>query len=344
MLPTHARGCRRPRLLVPAVVVAAVGLAATACGSDGADESSGSGSASASSSAADGEAGGPITVEHAFGTTEIGETPERIVSLSSQWTDVLLALDVQPVGHALDPNAGESGVFPWQAGLSDDSTPIEASGTTVPLERIAALEPDLILASWVATDQATYDSLSGIAPTIPLLGDRGVDPWQDITEAAGEILGLQDEAAQVTADVDQLVADTAAELPGLAGKTFAMVNYVPGDMIYVITDPADGASVFFQDLGMAIDPELAAQPGADSGRTPISLEAANMLDSDLLVIFSNDGDPQDLVGYAELPAVTAGSVAELDYVEVVGLNTPSPLSIPYSLDFVWPALASAGVG
>lgn len=315
----------------------AVGLGAAACGSD---DGGGSGD-SASAGAGDHSTEAPITIEHTFGTTELPGTPERIVSLNVQWTDVLVSLGVQPVAHAIDPQAGDSGLYPWQTGLSDDVETLELDPEALPLEQIASLQPDLILATWVATDEATYESLSEIAPTVPLLVGPGVDRWQDMTETAGEILGLEDEAADVIAEVDQLVADTAAELPGLSGKTVAMANYVPGDMIYVVTDPADGANRLFQDLGMQLDPELAAAPGAESGRTPISLEQAGMLDSDVLVVFSNDGDPHDLVGYDQLPAVSRGSVAELGYSEVVGLNTPSPLSIPYSLDFVLPALETA---
>ena len=36
-----------------------------------------------------------------------------------------------------------------------------------------------------------------------------------------------------------------------------------------------------------------------------------------------------------------GAVADLDYVEVLGLNTPSPLSLPYSLERIRPALEAA---
>lgn len=315
----------------------ALGLVAAACGSDDGGGSGDSGSAGAGDASTE----GTITIEHTFGTTELPGTPERIVSLNVQWTDVLVSLGVQPVAHAIDPQAGDSGLYPWQTGLSDDVETLELDPEALPLEQIASLQPDLILATWVATDEATYESLSEIAPTIPLLVGPGVDRWQDMTETAGELLGLEDEAADVIAEVDQLVADTAAELPGLSGKTVAMANYVPGDMIYVVTDPADGANRLFQDLGMELDPELAAAPGAESGRTPISPEQAGMLDSDVLVMFSNDGDPHDLVGYDQLPAVSRGSVAELGYSEVVGLNTPSPLSIPYSLDFVLPALETA---
>jgi iron complex transport system substrate-binding protein len=39
--------------------------------------------------------------------------------------------------------------------------------------------------------------------------------------------------------------------------------------------------------------------------------------------------------------VAAGAAAEVDYVSVVGLNTPTPLSIPFSLEVVRPTLEAA---
>jgi iron complex transport system substrate-binding protein len=58
-------------------------------------------------------------------------------------------------------------------------------------------------------------------------------------------------------------------------------------------------------------------------------------------MFANGGDPSDLPGYDNLPAVAAGAASNPDYAEIVGLNTPSALSIPYSLEAVRPALEAA---
>ena len=42
-----------------------------------------------------------------------------------------------------------------------------------------------------------------------------------------------------------------------------------------------------------------------------------------------------------LPAVTSGAVAVLDDGDVAGLDAPTPLSVPYALDLVRPALEAA---
>jgi iron complex transport system substrate-binding protein len=71
------------------------------------------------------------------------------------------------------------------------------------------------------------------------------------------------------------------------------------------------------------------------------LEQVELLDSDVLVILANDGDPEDLPGYTDLPAVTSGAVSEMAFGTVVGLNTPTPLSVPFVLDELLPTLEAA---
>src|SRR3546814_10688731 len=95
-------------------------------------------------------------------------------------------------------------------------------GDSIPFEAIAAAQPDLIVITYFAVDEATYDRLTEIAPTIPLLGDAQVDAWQDIAPVAGRILQKEDEADQLIADAEQLAADVLDALPGLAVKPYAL--------------------------------------------------------------------------------------------------------------------------
>jgi iron complex transport system substrate-binding protein len=281
---------------------------------------------------------GAIVIEHRFGTTELAETPERVVSVDLQWTDALLAVGVVPVGYLASPEADESGIYPWEAGLLAESTPLEATDA-LPLEQIAALDPDLILVGYFAVEQDQFDQLVEIAPTIGLLGDQQVDDWQAQLDVIADVTGLHEEAAAARKDVEELVASAAADLPGLAGRTYALVNYVEGDgLFYVVADPADGASQLFYDLGMEIDPDLLAiEPGA-FGRIELSFENVGMLQADMLIVFAQTGDPADVPGWDTLPSVRSGVVVALDFTGVVGLNTPTPLSIPYSLDLIRPTL------
>lgn len=287
-----------------------------------------------------GAAAGPVTVEHRYGTTTVEAPPRRIVSLDNQWTDVLVALDAPLVGAALDPSAPD-GRWPWQDRIPADVEGIAVTDSTIPFEAVAALDPDLIVITWFAQGEQDYERLSQIAPTIPLLGDEQVDRWQDIASVAGQVLRDEAGARRLVDEADRRVEALRRELPGLEGRTYALANYVPGDAIYVVADPDDGASELFAALGMEIDPELLALAGGASGRVELSLERIGELDSDLLVLLTNGADPDTIPGFADLPAVRSGAVALLDLASISGLNTPSPLSIPYSLDRLRPTLEAA---
>jgi iron complex transport system substrate-binding protein len=279
-----------------------------------------------------------VTIEHAYGETAIDARPQRIVSLDTQWTDALLALDETPTGYLADFNLPEG--FPWREDLLADSTELTATDA-LPYEQIAALEPDLIVVTYLAQDEEDYQTLSAIAPTIATLSDNQVDSWQDITAAAGQVLGETEAAQQVIDDVDGQVAAVGEELPGLEGRTFALVNYVKGDAFYVVSDPQDGAVVLFTQLGMVISPEILDAGDGASGRATISLERTDLLDADLLLLLTNGEDPSSIPGYDSLPAVAAGAAAQLDYATAVAVNTPTPLSIPWALEQLRPQLEAA---
>lgn len=280
----------------------------------------------------------PVVVDHVYGSTTIEDVPERVVTIDVQWTDTMLAMGVEPVGYTLDSYMPDSTV-PWQE-LPADAKALELTDG-VPIEQIAALRPDLIVGSFSITDQRTYDLLSEIAPTIPNLDDSQVQPWQDLVTLAGDVLDEEDRAEEVVAEVDGAVADTAEELPGLEGKTFVLAQYVVGDSLYIVADEADGSTVFFEQLGMEMFPAV-REEGEKSGdaRVQASTERVDLLRADLLAFLINGGDESDLAdipGFEDLP----GTVAVLDYPTIVGLNTPTPLSIPYALDELRPYLEQA---
>ena len=285
--------------------------------------------------------GGPIVIEHRFGETRLDKVPERIVTLDLQWTDVLLSVGIEPVGFLANPYAGEGGIYPWEAEMLDDATPIEAT-SGLPMEQIAALDPDLILVGFEAAEQEQYDQLAAIAPTVGLLGELQVDDWQTQLDVVAEVTGRSEEAPAVLEHVEGLVTDAVAGLPGLDGRTYALVNYVEGDgLFYVVADPDDGSSQLFYDLGLEIDPDLLGIEPGSFGRIELSFENVAMLEADMLVVFAQTGDPADVPGWDALPAVQSGAVVSLDFAAVSGLNQPTPLSIPYSLDLITPTLELA---
>ncbi len=279
-----------------------------------------------------------VTITHRYGTTKVPVKPKRIVSLDTQWTDTLAALGHPPTAYLRDPNLPDD--LPWRDATLRKAGTLHAT-TALPYEQIAAANPDLIVVSYLADSKTAYDKLSKIAPTIATLGSGSVDTWQAITKAAGKVLDDPTAANELIASVDAKIDAVKTELPGLAGKTMAMANYVAGDGIYVVADPKDGSMSLFEALGMSITPTILHAGNVDQGRVKLSFEKIALLDADLLVILLHGADPAKIAGYAELPAVKSGAVADLDYAAVTGLNTPSPLSIPYVLDELKPALTKA---
>ncbi|MQA77987.1 MAG: ABC transporter substrate-binding protein [Streptosporangiales bacterium] len=315
------------RRAVPLLVGSLLVVAGAGCGASDADSPAGAATRDA-----------PVTVKHRFGSTELDTVPQRIVTVDMQWTDVMLAMGVTPVGYTRDSLMPKSGV-PWQR------LPAKAKALSltdgVPVEQIAALEPDLIVGTFSIADKETYDVLADIAPTIGALDAQQVTPWQDLVRTAGTILDDPSKATAVVDSVDRKVSAVAREMPGLEGKTFALAQYIVGDAMYVVADEKDGSSVLFQQLGMRLYPPVVREgKKARTARVNVSTERADLLRADLLPFLVNGGDESDLAdipGFDELP----GTVAVLDYATVVGLNTPSPLSIPYVLKELRPYLGKA---
>ncbi|MQA09005.1 MAG: ABC transporter substrate-binding protein [Pseudonocardiaceae bacterium] len=281
----------------------------------------------------------PATVKHRFGSTTIDRVPKRVVTIDLQWTDTMLAMGVKPVGYTVDSLMPKSRV-PWQA-LPAGSTALPLDDG-VPVEQIIALNPDLIVGSFSITDKETYELLSARAPTIagPPSGDA-VTPWQDLVRTAGAILAEKDKAEQVIDSVAKAVSGAAREFPGLKGKTFSLAQYVVGDSMYIVANEKDGSSLLFRRLGMTLYPRVLRE-GRRTGKTRVnvSTERADLLRADLLTFLVNGGDKSDLTDIPEFDQLP-GTVAVLDYPTVVGLNTPSPLSIPYALDQIRPYLKDA---
>lgn len=334
---SSSRRTQLVRALVGSILACTLVVGCGSSDSDGAASDSPDTTASTGSPAAF----EPVTVDHVFGTTEITEVPERIVSLDPQWTDILLSMGVTPVGYITSTQIDESGTFPWQEDLLADSAPIDYAGQ-VPLETVAGLNPDLVLGTYVFTDQSAYDKLAQEFDVIAAPTEEQVQKWEDLTTLTGQFLGDPDRAAQVIEEVGAQVSKVAEELPGLEGQTIAFANYyAAGNQLVVLSDPEDGANVLFAALGLSLAPGIVAVADDANGRVELSLEQISALDGDVLLVLTNGTDTADIVGWEQLPAVEAGTAQVLSTPAAWGLNTPSPLSIPWVLEDIRPTLEAA---
>ncbi len=188
--------------------------ALAACSRGGTDDASDAGGSDA------GGASGTRTVTDATGAeVEIPARAERVVSLHYAATQAAMDLGLTPIGTGPAGQGGGGDEEEWVpaelwAELKD--VPIVVSQQEPQIEKIAELEPDLILATNV-TEEDVRQQLEQIAPVygFVLRGGQRKD-WQGRVEGVGEALGRQEEFAQLKADWAQELDDAAAEYADVA--------------------------------------------------------------------------------------------------------------------------------
>lgn len=295
----------------------------------------------------DGTASGfPMRVAGAKGTVELAAPPQRVVCVGYlRDTDIALGLGVMPVGvqrTSLFPD----GVAPWVQPQLGPTGPELLDDRSTDFEHIAALRPDLILATDSYRLDADYPRLSQIAPTLSYRTGIGSETWQDMTTFAGPALGRGPEADHVVAAVEQLLVNAREQHGELAGKTFTFGPVQPDGTIYTINSTEDAAAGLLTQLGLTLSPTVTGLPGTGiANRAQIPAERLALLDADLLLLtFTGDGSRRRLEAnplFQQLPAVRRGSYVPLGSGPALALGFPSVLSIPYALDQTLPALTAA---
>jgi iron complex transport system substrate-binding protein len=348
-----SRPLSRPlsRAALAAALLLALPLAA--CGSDdsagdGSDGGSGESASGESSAAAEGFE--PVTIEHAFGSTEITEEPQRVVTWGWASGDAAIALGVTPVAMPRNSyGALESGLMPWQAEALEaagaETPQLLTEGTEVPVEEVLRADPDLILANYSGLTEAEYDKLSQIADTVAYPDQPWATPWRDVISTVGQALGRTEEAEQLLSDIDAQVAEAAEAHPEFEGKTIAAVAIDPA--AFYVYRAADPRVQFLEDLGFELAPSVGE---LDTEETTfyytISTEELDKLTSDVLLSYVADearaaeieADPT----YQAMQQFRDGTVASIvgeDYVSAV--SPPTALSLTWGIDDVVDALVPA---
>jgi iron complex transport system substrate-binding protein len=348
-MPTtfDARPLSRWRLAALLALAVALVLALTACGgsSDG-DTTVESGPATA----ADAGGGFPASVEGPFGTAEVEQAPQRVVTIGWSDADVALALGVRPVGtFDIGPDFPK-GVGPWAADRFGDQTPeLLSFSDGLPLDDITALEPDLILAVQSGITEEEYAKLSRLAPTVTYAKGRSayLTPWKEQTERIGAALGRSEDAAKLIADADAATEQARQDHPDLQGKTFSFVAARDASQLSVYA-PADLRVQFMESLGMKLSPGQQKVAAGQEFFVDLSFERIGELEADALVAWFNT--PAVRKTFTSQPAfrrfdtVERGGFAPLDIVQAQAQGAPTPLSIPWALDNVTPVIEKAVAG
>ncbi|MGG1313229.1 MULTISPECIES: ABC transporter substrate-binding protein [Cohnella] len=227
-------------------------LALAGCGkqannaSSSPSDSGASPSASASSSAtaaADASDDQVRVVEHAMGKTEIKGKPKKVVVLTNEGTEAVLALGIKPVG-AVRSWTGN----PWYDHIAAEMEGVTEVGeeSQPNIELIAGLQPDLIIGNKMRQEKI-YDQLSAIAPTVMSEDLRG--NWKVNFKLYAEALGLKEEGDQILADFDKRIEDFRNKAGDKLKETVSVVRFMDGKTRVYHTNTFSG--IIFEQIGLA---------------------------------------------------------------------------------------------
>ncbi|PYE16800.1 iron complex transport system substrate-binding protein [Williamsia limnetica] len=316
----------RPTVLL--ALLAALTMVLVACSSPEEDEDNGA----------------PIQVNTPMGQVTINGVPKNIVTIGTQWTDVALAFGVTPVAYLDNVELLTKAPTPWVGDRLESSQAIDPSRDVA--SQVAAVDPDLIVSTDFGDQTETFAKLSKLAPTIPSITGKQVDPWEEMVVFMGTVLREPEKAQEIINGVNSKIDGIKEANPGLQGKSFALAWILTNDQIQVFGDPADGAAEVFTSMGMTMAPELQKIFQRDGQpRFPISTENVPELQSDMMILAANSAALNEkmktLPGYSALTSVKKDAVAELSVAEVSAINQPSPLSLPFVLEKMTPAFENA---
>ncbi|MDN4495418.1 ABC transporter substrate-binding protein [Ureibacillus aquaedulcis] len=219
------------------------------------------------------------TVEHAMGSTDLPATPEKIVILTNEGTEALLALGIKPVG-AVSSWSGE----PWYDHIADQMEGVEVVGqeTAIDLEAIAKLKPDLIIGNKVR-QEADYENLSKIAPTV--FAETLTGQWKDNFSLYAKAVNEAEKGEEVLANYDAKVQETKTALGDVTNQSVSVVRFLTGTSRIYYTDSFSG--VILKELGFErVENQAELFTEDNQMAVEVGKELIPQMDGDLLFHFT----------------------------------------------------------
>lgn len=239
------------------------------------DSTDSSGSATTSSEIA-------TTFTDAMGNeVTVPENPQRVIG--SYLEDYLVALGVTPVAQWTVGNDSD------QAYLQDKLAEVPRINYDLPFEDVLSFEPDLLLMdsnSMVEGDK--YDQYSKIAPTYVVTNGEDVT-WRERLTDIAKVLHKEEQAAQVEADYDELVAATKETYTDqIQGKSIAVL-WVVNNSVFMVSETKSSGQLLYHELGFEV-PALVSEisESATADWSAVSLEKLAELDADYLILVNSD--------------------------------------------------------
>ena len=277
--------------------------------------------------------GGPVTITHVFGETTIPEPPKRVVSAGFTGQDDLLALGVVPVAVTNWFGDQPFGVWPWAQPRLGNTKPVVLNlDNGIQVQRIAALKPDLIVATDAGLDQDTYQKLTAIAPTLPQSdGNAFFEPWKDQATAIGQAVFQLGQIKSLVNGVDKSFAAIADKYPQFKNKRAVLLQgKLHQDNVVATTG---WRTEFLTQMGLAIAESITSL-AVDQQRAFIPRDKVKSVlgAADLLVwTTESDQDQAELVANPDVAALGSRSVFTTKD-QAGAIAYASPLSYPLVAD------------
>ncbi|WP_229691987.1 AraC family transcriptional regulator [Paenibacillus radicis (ex Gao et al. 2016)] len=221
---------RKSRTAMAATLLFCFALFLSACSTGGTNSAATNGStpsnnvaatataSPAANTAAETEASTRV-IKHAMGEETLTGNPERVVILTNEGTEALLAMGIKPVG-AVQSWIGD----PWYDHIKQDMEGVTVVGDELQpnIELIASLKPDLIIGNKVRQEKI-YEQLKQIAPTI--FSDDLAGDWKINFKLYSEALNKQQEGEQAMAAFDKRVEEVKGKLGSKADTKVSVVRF-----------------------------------------------------------------------------------------------------------------------
>jgi len=276
----------------------------------------------------------PVIVTDDEGTAvEIAAEPEKIVSLTPANTEILFALGAGDRVVATDNGSD----FPEAA----VALPDVATFSAVDVEKVIALEPDLVVAGGLGfTAAEAITRLRGLhLPVLVVYAASVAGVYEDI-ELIGTATGTGDQATTLTADmradIDSISA--AAAVVGTRPRVLYEVGY--DDTTGAIYAPAEAS--FLAEMVTLAGAETITT--GDPNTYEISLETLISKDPQVIVLGTNPfyAPTADAVtkrpGWDAMTAVRNGDIRPVRDIEVNRPGPRLPLGLRNLVAAIWPDL------
>lgn len=173
-------------------------------------------------------------ITHAMGVTDVPDNPQRIVVLTNEGTEALLAVGITPVG-AVKSFLGD----PWYDHIAADMADVTVVGeeSAVNLEVLVALEPDLIIGNKMR-QEGIYEQLSAIAPTV--ISERLRGDWKINMELYTDAAGKGAEGKTALAAFDARVAALHDALGSALDEKISIARFMAGQTRIYFKDSFSG--------------------------------------------------------------------------------------------------------